>query len=113
MDSLDSFGVQPNQVATVIVLCSVGVQCEMTSLVEKATSGGYRVEIHVIGDRAADVAMNSLETVTAARRPVLIHCQVSLDDRMKREIILSQRFGLGLRTFAVFTWLLHPDCRGY
>jgi len=43
-----------------------------------ATAGGYRVEMHVIGDRAVDVALNALTDahVAAEKRPVLIHCQV-------------------------------------
>jgi predicted amidohydrolase YtcJ len=51
----------------------------MNSQVHQATSSGYRVEIHAIGDEAADVALTALETVNVARekRPILIHCQVS------------------------------------
>jgi len=55
------------------------LQDEVTSRVAKATSSGYRVEMHVIGDRAVDVALNALRDakVAAAKRPTLIHCQVA------------------------------------
>jgi len=51
----------------------------MTSRVRSATSDGYRVEIHAIGDTAADVALTALEAVDVApeKRPILIHCQVT------------------------------------
>ena len=54
-------------------------QEEMTARVQSATSSGYRVEIHVIGDQAADVALTALETVNVSpeKRPILIHCQVT------------------------------------
>jgi predicted amidohydrolase YtcJ len=57
------------------------LQEEMTSQVHQATSSGYRVEVHAIGDEAADVALTALETVNVARekRPILIHCQVLLE----------------------------------
>jgi len=43
-----------------------------------ATSSGYRVEMHVIGDRAVDVALSALRDakVPAEKRPTFIHCQV-------------------------------------
>jgi hypothetical protein len=64
-------------------------QEQLTSYVQEATSSGYRVEIHAIGDRAADVALTALEQakVAAEKRPLLIHCQVlrsDLIDRMQR-----------------------------
>jgi len=54
------------------------LQDEMKSRVAMATSSGYRVEMHVIGDRAVDVALSALNDagVSAKKRPILIHCQV-------------------------------------
>jgi len=54
------------------------LQEELTSRVAMATSHGYRVEMHVIGDRAVDVALNALTdaNVAAEKRPIFIHCQV-------------------------------------
>jgi len=54
------------------------LQDELTSRVAMATAGGYRVEMHVIGDRAVDVALNALRdsSVPVEKRPVFIHCQV-------------------------------------
>ena len=51
----------------------------MTSHVAMATSSGYRVEMHVIGDRAVDMALNALHDahVAAEKRPIFIHCQVA------------------------------------
>ena len=53
-------------------------QEDLTSRVAMATSSGYRVEMHVIGDRAVDVALNALRDakVAAEKRPIFIHCQV-------------------------------------
>ena len=55
------------------------LQNELTSRVAMATSSGYRVEMHVIGDRAVDVALDALRDahVAAEKRPVFIHCQVT------------------------------------
>ena len=49
-------------------------------MVQNATAAGFRLEIHVIGDRAADSALEALETamVTPEKRSILTHCQVYL-----------------------------------
>ena len=64
------------------VLTSLQAQDEMTSRVAMATSSGYRVEMHVIGDVAVDVALNALRdaSVAAEKRPIFIHCQVTHSD---------------------------------
>ena len=47
-------------------------------MVLEATSSGYRLEIHVIGDAAADAALDAMEYAKVApeKRPILTHCQV-------------------------------------
>jgi len=57
---------------------ATSLQEEVTSRVAMATSSGYRVEMHVIGDRAVDVALSALRDakVPAEKRPTFIHCQV-------------------------------------
>ena len=44
----------------------------------EATAQGYRLEIHVIGDAAAEAAISAIEAADVARerRPILTHCQV-------------------------------------
>lgn len=61
-------------------------QDEMTSRVAMATSSGYRVEMHVIGDRAVDLALNALRDaqVDAAKRPIFIHCQILREEQLAR-----------------------------
>ena len=53
-------------------------QSAMTALVSSATSSGFRLEIHVIGDAASKVATTALveADVPASMRPILTHCQV-------------------------------------
>ena len=50
----------------------------MNRLVQGAVAAGYRLEIHVIGDRAADAALEALEQAQATpeQRHILTHCQV-------------------------------------
>ena len=54
-------------------------QEELKDLVHEATSAGFRLEIHVIGDRAAETALDALEAVNVApeKRTILTHCQVT------------------------------------
>ena len=49
-------------------------------MVSDATGQGHRLEIHVIGDAAAESAIVALEKaqVTREKRPVFAHCQVRL-----------------------------------
>ena len=50
----------------------------LTAAVRRATELGYRIEMHVIGDRAASVAVQSFvdANVPPTARPILTHCQV-------------------------------------
>jgi predicted amidohydrolase YtcJ len=54
------------------------MQDELNRQVHEATARGYRLEIHVIGDAAADAALTALEYADVApqKRPILTHCQV-------------------------------------
>lgn len=63
-----------------------GTQEELTKLVDEATSSGYRLEIHVIGDRAAEAALDALRTanVAAEKRPIFTHCQVCSVSHIKK-----------------------------
>ncbi|KAJ8531714.1 hypothetical protein ON010_g14249 [Phytophthora cinnamomi] len=47
-----------------------------------ATSAGYRVEIHAIGDRAAEQVLAALRAahVGSEKRPILTHCQILGED---------------------------------
>ena len=51
----------------------------MDEQVAAMNEAGYRLEVHVIGDRAAEATIEALEKaeVTAERRPILTHCQVT------------------------------------
>lgn len=44
----------------------------------EATNMGFRLEVHVIGDEAAEVALDGFfhARVTSEKRPILTHCQV-------------------------------------
>jgi len=55
-------------------------KAELTQKVQEATSLGYRLEIHVIGDEAAENALNALEgaKVSPEKRPIFTHCQVNI-----------------------------------
>ncbi|GLE05432.1 hypothetical protein PINS_up014445 [Pythium insidiosum] len=57
-------------------------QEELTKQVADAHSAGYRLEIHAIGDRAAEQVLKALKDagVTPDRRPLLTHCQILGDD---------------------------------
>eukprot|EP01083_Nonionella_stella_P122447 368389_1 len=59
---------------------------ELAEKIRRAGEAGFRVEIHVIGDRAADVALEALRKagVSPERRPILTHCQILRDDLLKR-----------------------------
>eukprot|EP01135_Chromosphaera_perkinsii_P009591 Nk52_evm41s1810 gene=Nk52_evmTU41s1810 len=48
---------------------------ELLDKISQATRKGYRVEIHAIGDRAAEVSMDCCSKA-GAKRPVLTHAQV-------------------------------------
>ena len=46
--------------------------------VKEATGAGYRLEIHAIGDAAAESVIQALEDsrVAPEKRPIITHCQV-------------------------------------
>ncbi|KAG7390800.1 hypothetical protein PHYPSEUDO_006622 [Phytophthora pseudosyringae] len=50
--------------------------------ISDANKAGYRVEIHAIGDRAAEQVLAALKTVNVGpqQRPILTHCQILGED---------------------------------
>ena len=63
-------------------------QEEFNKLASAATAEGFRLEIHAIGDAAADLALNGMEYagVSPEKRPILTHCQVC---SFKNELLIS------------------------
>eukprot|EP01112_Ceratiomyxa_fruticulosa_P000026 TRINITY_DN0_c4_g1_i3.p1 TRINITY_DN0_c4_g1~~TRINITY_DN0_c4_g1_i3.p1 ORF type:complete len:578 (-),score=93.56 TRINITY_DN0_c4_g1_i3:100-1764(-) len=61
-------------------------QEELTQLISKANKMNFRVEIHAIGDRAAEVVLNSISLagVEPSSRPILTHCQILGEDLIQR-----------------------------
>lgn len=59
---------------------------ELEAMVSAAKAQGYRLEIHAIGDRAAEAVLDALAAakVGAEDRPVLTHCQVLGPDLIQR-----------------------------
>ncbi|CAH0487558.1 unnamed protein product [Peronospora farinosa] len=55
---------------------------ELVTKISKANNAGYRVEIHAIGDRAAEQVLAALRMahVGPERRPILTHCQILGND---------------------------------
>lgn len=68
--------------------CGIHIQPqdELNHQIQEATAAGYRLEVHVIGDAAADAVLTALETVQVApeKRPILTHCQILRPDLIKR-----------------------------
>jgi predicted amidohydrolase YtcJ len=61
---------------------------QLTSEIARSRAAGFRLEIHVIGDLAAECALDALESAGSQphERPILTHCQVlraDLIDRMQ------------------------------
>jgi len=58
----------------------------LTQCVRSAHEKGYRIEMHVIGDRAAELGLQAFEQVglTPRDRPILTHCQVLRQDLVER-----------------------------
>jgi predicted amidohydrolase YtcJ len=58
----------------------------LRALVARTHAAGFRLEVHVIGDRAADEVLGALEAAGAgpAARPILTHCQVLRGDLIAR-----------------------------
>ncbi|ELU03691.1 hypothetical protein CAPTEDRAFT_206365 [Capitella teleta] len=57
---------------------------ELLRLVKEATASGYRLEVHAIGDAAAEMVIEAMEKadVTPEKRPILTHCQI-----LRKELI--------------------------
>jgi predicted amidohydrolase YtcJ len=56
--------------------------------VRSAHARGFRVEMHVIGDRAAEEGLDAFQAagLTPADRPILTHCQVLREDLVRRMV---------------------------
>jgi len=52
--------------------------------VSEAVAQGYRLEMHAIGDAAADIVLNALKTqhVSPEMRPILTHAQILREDQL-------------------------------
>jgi len=61
---------------------------ELLGFIDRINRRGFRLEIHTIGDRAADVALNCLEKagVPPQMRPIFVHCQILRDDLIDRMV---------------------------
>lgn len=59
-------------------------QTELTKLVAEAKTAGYRVEIHAIGDRAAEMVINAIESNSDNNRPILTHAQILGEDLIQK-----------------------------
>lgn len=61
-------------------------QISLNKRVSDAHAAGYRIEMHVIGDRAAEMGLTALEAagITVKDRAILTHCQVLRADLMER-----------------------------
>jgi len=59
---------------------------EFKKLFAWINESGYRFEIHVIGDKATEVALNLLEStgVSPSSRPIFVHCQILRDELIPR-----------------------------
>ena len=59
---------------------------EFKDIVNKVTKAGFRLEIHVIGDKAAEIALDLLEScsVSPSSRPLFVHCQILREDLLDR-----------------------------
>lgn len=60
----------------------------LRSKVREAHERGFRVEMHVIGDRAAEEGLDAFEAagLGPADRPILTHCQVLREDLVRRMV---------------------------
>ncbi|XP_026694770.2 putative amidohydrolase YtcJ [Ciona intestinalis] len=59
---------------------------QLVKILQMIDDKGYRPEMHVIGDRAVDIALDSLEKVKVSpnKRPVFVHCQILRHDLLNR-----------------------------
>ncbi|KAL7694006.1 putative metal-dependent hydrolase, composite domain superfamily, amidohydrolase 3 [Plasmopara halstedii] len=67
---------------------------ELVKKIRNANDAGYRVEIHAIGDRAAEQVLMALKSANVGkeRRPILTHCQILGEDlifRMKEHGVIG------------------------
>ena len=64
---------------------------DLCTMISDARARGFRVEIHAIGDAAAEQVLVAMELVgvTPEERPVLTHCQVLADDLIDRMTALN------------------------
>lgn len=60
-------------------------QAQLQSLFKEANDLGFRLEVHAIGDRAAEEVVSGFEAVgiPPEKRPILTHCQVRNTVRLK------------------------------
>ena len=67
---------------------------ELYEFIDRINSKGFRLEIHTIGDRAAEVALNCLEkaNVPPEMRPIFVHCQILRDDLIERFFFIVLNF---------------------
>lgn len=59
-------------------------QEKLNKLVKEADDAGYRVEIHAIGDHAAEMVINAFEINKITDRPILTHAQILGEDLVER-----------------------------
>lgn len=77
----------------------------LTSLVEVADRYGWRVGVHVVGDKAADIALDAFEALDrkrpiAGKRFILIHASLMQRDQMQR----AKKLGVRVDMQNVFMW---------
>uniref|UniRef100_H2YL38 Amidohydrolase 3 domain-containing protein n=1 Tax=Ciona savignyi TaxID=51511 RepID=H2YL38_CIOSA len=64
-------------------------RAKLEKILRKINDRGFRPEMHVIGDRAVEIALDCLEKVGVdpKKRPIFVHCQIlrrDLIDRMRK-----------------------------
>lgn len=61
-------------------------ESELEKIIHDAHSSGYRLEVHAIGDRSAELVLNTFEKVgiTPQDRPLLTHCQILGPDLIQK-----------------------------
>ena len=67
-------------------------QDELLKIMKMATSKGYRIETHAIGDMSAELVINAYEALPEQERPILTHCQVlgkDLVEKMKKRGVIA------------------------
>ncbi len=59
-------------------------QEELNKLIGEANTAGYRVEIHAIGDLAAEMVINAIEVNNDNNKPILTHAQILGEDLIQK-----------------------------